>query len=423
MVGFFAVLCLMITALPVYAKTSDEIREEIEDLEEEAEEIRKELEELEQKLAQNLQEIQQMVQQKDTIDQQIFLLNEQITNTTEQIRIYNRLVADQQDALLDAQDHLEHLNEKYKDRIQAMEEGGKLSYWSVLFKANSFAELLDRIQMIREIAEADQRRMEELAEAAIYYRDKANELALQVNRNSDGNVDFSDFDTLANQAGNGFTALTYDYSYPIFAGCKLPVKQLGWADWYTSQGITGVTVGLTGEAAVNPQIPDVCLPFVMSHEMAHRMCIATEIDGDFAAFLACQANDSLEFRYSGYFMAYYYCYQALTHNLSMEATAAAARVSNGVSELLYRDITQYDRFFSSSAAASGPAVRMVAEAQSAEGTPVTVKEYDDVSDLLVAWHIQTVVLPSITVDERAFDPMDENQVDLTGIVNAVIGEG
>lgn len=166
MIGFFAVLCLMITALPVYAKTSDEIREEIEDLEEEAEEIRKELEELEQKLAQNLQEIQQMVQQKDTIDQQIFLLNEQIANTTEQIRIYNRLVADQQDALLDAQDHLEHLNEKYKDRIQAMEEGGKLSYWSVLFKASSFAELLDRIQMIREIAEADQRRMEELAEAA-----------------------------------------------------------------------------------------------------------------------------------------------------------------------------------------------------------------------------------------------------------------
>ena len=264
---------------------------------------------------------------------------------------------------------------------------------------------------------------EELAEAAIYYRDKANELASQVNRDAGGNVDFADFDTLAQQAGEGFTALTYDYSYPIFAGCKEPVKELSWADWYTSQGITGVTVGLTGEAAVNPQIPDICLPFTMCHEMAHRMCIATEIDGDFAAFLACQANENVEFRYSGYFMAYYYCYNALVHSNSMEGSAAAARVNDGVSSQLYQDITNYTKFFNIPALADAPAARMTAEAQATDGMLVTVKDYDNVSDLLVAWHIQTVVIPSISVDERAFDPMDENQVDLTGIVNAVLGEG
>ena len=264
---------------------------------------------------------------------------------------------------------------------------------------------------------------EELAEAAIYYRDKANELASQVNRDAEGNVDFADFDTLANQAGAGFTALTYDYSYPIFAGCKDPVKELGWADWYTKQGITGVTIGLTGEAAVNPQIPDICLPFTMCHEMAHRMCIATEIDGDFAAFLACQANEDLAFRYSGYFMAYYYCYNALVHSNSIEATAAAARVNDGVSTQLQRDLTYYTQFFNIPALNTGSMARTVEPAQAEEGTLVTVQEYDDVSDLLVAWHIQTVVIPSISVEDRAFDPMDENLVDLTGIVNAVPGEG
>lgn len=264
---------------------------------------------------------------------------------------------------------------------------------------------------------------EELAEAAIYYRDKANELASQVNRDSDGNVAFADFDALALQAGDGFTKLTYDYSYPIFAGCKDPVKELGWADWFTKQGITGITVGLTGEAAVNPQIPDICLPFTICHEMAHRMCIATEIDGDFAAFLACQANENSEFRYSGYFMAYYYCYNALVHANSIEATAAAARVNDGVSPRLQQDIANYTRFFNIPALTSAAAVRTAAPAQVQEGVAVTVKEYDDVSDLLVAWHIQTVVLPSISVEERAFDPMDENQVDLTGIVNAIPGVG
>ena len=34
------------------------------------------------------------------------------------------------------------------------------------------------------------------------------------------------------------------------------------------------------------------------------------------------------------------------------------------------------------------------------------------------WHIQEVVLPAITVVENQFDPYDETQVDLTGIVNA-----
>ncbi len=112
--------------------------------------------------------------------------------------------------------------------------------------------------------------LEELTEATEYYRDKANALALQVNRDGSGNVGpFADFDALAGKAGEGFQTLTYDYFYPIFAGSTLPVKKLGWADMYSSMGITGVTFGLTGEACVNPQIPGVSLPFTMCHEMAH----------------------------------------------------------------------------------------------------------------------------------------------------------
>ncbi|MBE6922921.1 MAG: hypothetical protein E7465_07045 [Ruminococcaceae bacterium] len=47
-----------------------------------------------------------------------------------------------------------------------MEEEGTLSYWEVLFKANSFSDLLDRLNMIQEIAASDKRRMEELSAAA-----------------------------------------------------------------------------------------------------------------------------------------------------------------------------------------------------------------------------------------------------------------
>ena len=262
--------------------------------------------------------------------------------------------------------------------------------------------------------------LEELTEATEYYRDKANALAAKVNRNAAGDAEFASFETLAAIAGEGFEVLTYDYHYPIFAGSTLPVKKLGWADMYTSMGITGVTFGMTGEAAVNPQIPDTTLPFTMAHEMAHRMCIAPERDANFAAFLACSVHSDVEFRYSGYFMAYRYCYSALASVGTQSAAAAAARVKDGVSDLLQHDMDAYSRFFASKKDQAATAIADTVNDTylKVSGDESGIASYGQVCDLLVNWHIQTIVLPSITVEESPFDPYDENQVDLSGIVNA-----
>ena len=262
--------------------------------------------------------------------------------------------------------------------------------------------------------------LDELTEATEYYRDKANALAAQVSRDAAGNVDFADFEALAEKAGEGFQALTYDYHYPIFAGSTLPVKELGWADMYTSTGITGVTFGMTGEAAVNPQVPDVTLPFTMCHEMAHRMCIAMERDANFAGFLACSVHSDIEFQYSAYFMAYRFCYNALASVNSSAAAAAAARVKDGVSDLLAADLAYYSNFFSShkDTAATNLADTANDAYLKVSGDTNGIASYGQVCDLLVNWHIQTVVLPSITVEESPFDPYDESKVDLSGIVNA-----
>ena len=262
--------------------------------------------------------------------------------------------------------------------------------------------------------------LEELTEATEYYRDKAMELAAQVNRDAQGNVEFAEFDVLAANAGKGFEILTYQKHYPVFAGSKLPVKQLGWADLYSAMGITGVTFGLTGEAAVNPQIPDVTLPFTMIHEMAHRMCIANERDANFTGFLACSVHPDLEFQYSGYFMAYRYCYNALAGVSHPSAAAAAARVQQGVSQQLQQDMDYYTQFFYSKKndMATNFADTLNDAYLKTSGDNGGIASYGQVCDLLVSWHIQTVVLPSITVEESHFDPYDENQIDLSGIVNA-----
>ena len=260
----------------------------------------------------------------------------------------------------------------------------------------------------------------ELAEATEYYRDKANELAGQVKRDSSGNVEFSDFYMLAGRAGEGFKTLTYEYSYPIFAGSTEPVKELGWSDMYTSMGITGFTCGITGEAAVNPQIPDVTLPFTICHEMAHRMCIASEKDANFAAFLACSVHENVEFQYSAYYMAYRYCYSALATAQSTDAAAAAARIDSGVSDLMKRDLQYYDQFFNAKQddKATDFANTVNDTYLKTSGESAGVASYGKVCDLLVNWHIQQVVLPELTITIAPFDPYDETQVDLSGIVNA-----
>ena len=268
--------------------------------------------------------------------------------------------------------------------------------------------------------ETAQYTIEELADATEYYLDRANTLSQRMKRDGGGSLAYPGFEEMADRAGMSFQRLVYDRSYPVFAGSTLPVKKLGWADMYTSMGITGVTMGITGEAAVNPQIPDVTIPFTMCHEMAHRMCIANERDANFAGFLACSVHDDIQFRYSAYFMAYRYCYNALAGIRTDAAASATARISSGVEDLLHRDLLHYDTFFATNrdAAATKAANTANDTYLRASGDSAGIASYSQVCDLLVNWHIQTVILPSVSVEENQFDPYDESQVDLSGIVNA-----
>ncbi|MBQ2892903.1 MAG: peptidoglycan DD-metalloendopeptidase family protein [Oscillospiraceae bacterium] len=149
------------------AASSSAIKEQIEQLEKEQAELEDKLDDLRDQQDENASEIRAIMDQKNVIDQQIGLLYTQISNINEQISAYSVLIADKQEELDDAEKRLKELNEKHKERIRAMEENGELSYWSVLFEANSFSDFLDRLTMMEEIAAADSRRMKEIREAAL----------------------------------------------------------------------------------------------------------------------------------------------------------------------------------------------------------------------------------------------------------------
>ena len=161
------------------AVSSDVLKEELEALKQDHAALMEQIAALEKEQADNVSNIEGIIMQKGVLDRQIALLYTEIDNVNKQISTYSLLIADRQEELDKAQKRLDELNRQNKERIRAMEEEGELSYWSVLFKANSFSDLLDRLNMINEIAAADRRRLKEIKQAAQQVADAQAELTAE----------------------------------------------------------------------------------------------------------------------------------------------------------------------------------------------------------------------------------------------------
>ncbi len=161
------ILSLIIGILPhAHAATSSEIKDQINNMKDDQKEMQAQIDKLEQQKKENVENVRELYEQKSIIEQQVGFLQAQIDSKNEEIAAYALLIADKQEELDEAEERLAELNEKNKERIRAMEEDGAISYWSVLFQANSFSDLLDRLNMIEEIAASDRRRLDEMSAVA-----------------------------------------------------------------------------------------------------------------------------------------------------------------------------------------------------------------------------------------------------------------
>ena len=161
-------LSLIFSLVPTraHAASSSEIRKQINAMKEDVKKVKEQIKDVQAQYEQNENEIADIIARKNVIDQEIQLLTMQLNMINEQILSFNTLIADKQDELDNAQEQYDILNEENRARVRTMEEEGELSYWEVLFKANSFSDLLDRLNMIEEITASDKRRLEAMSKAA-----------------------------------------------------------------------------------------------------------------------------------------------------------------------------------------------------------------------------------------------------------------
>lgn len=178
----FALLLLtsgLLWCVPAEAASSEELLSGLSELREKQAALEKKSAALATEISENRKQAQSVIDQKYDIDRQIALSDEAIENYNAQLQQYSLLIAQKQQELEAALEEEDALQTQYKARLRSMEETGSVSYWSILFKAHSFSDLLDRVDMIREIAKSDQLMMQKLAEATTAVEQSREELEQQ----------------------------------------------------------------------------------------------------------------------------------------------------------------------------------------------------------------------------------------------------
>ena len=154
-----AVLCLAADLSPAVARVT---QEDIDALKGDAAGLKDQRKELESQLKSLANDKSTAMERKNILDKQIANTTSQITNAEQQIAQYDQLISQKEEELRQAEEEEAAQYDLFCRRVRAMEEQGTISYWSVLFKADSFTDLLSRMDFINEIMEADQRVIDDL---------------------------------------------------------------------------------------------------------------------------------------------------------------------------------------------------------------------------------------------------------------------
>ncbi len=163
LMAVLAILMAVLLLLPMItmilpaagAVSEDELRAQIGSLKGSATDVKAKIDALQADLNAVKGRKDQAIQEKALRDQELAYIEEQIDNTVAQIAYYDELIVQKEGDLVQAQDREKAQYELFCRRLRAMEEGGVASYWSVLFSASSFSELLSRAVDVQDIMDYD----------------------------------------------------------------------------------------------------------------------------------------------------------------------------------------------------------------------------------------------------------------------------
>ncbi len=160
--GLMALLMLLPMVSMIIGSADAVTQSEIDALKKEQQESQAKQQELKEQLA-DIEEDQAAAQQKrELLTQQLNAINAEIANIDAQIAYYDGEIAQKEVERKEAEEREAEQYELFCQRVRMMEEQGTVSYWSIIFNAEDFSDLLDRIADVDAVMAYDNAVMEEL---------------------------------------------------------------------------------------------------------------------------------------------------------------------------------------------------------------------------------------------------------------------
>lgn len=172
-VGGLALLMAVLMLLPMLAMlvggAGAVTQAEIDALKNEQSGYQSKMSELKDKLNDLKDDQAQAEEKRRVLEAQLNAINGEIENIDRQIALYDSQIAqynaqiEQKEAeRLEAVAREQAQYELFCQRVRAMEKDGDVSYWSILFKAEDFSDLLDRAMLISDVMDYDNAVMDQL---------------------------------------------------------------------------------------------------------------------------------------------------------------------------------------------------------------------------------------------------------------------
>ena len=110
--------------------------------------------------------------QKRALDERNMYTMQQIQLNNEEIALYDQMIADKEQEVLNAQEREQEQLVRYRARVRAMEENGTLNYLAMILKSNNLGEMLTAMDDVEEIMTRDKK----LEDDYIHARENTEEL-------------------------------------------------------------------------------------------------------------------------------------------------------------------------------------------------------------------------------------------------------
>ena len=165
-VGVLAAVLALLMLLPmvsmIISSAGAVTQSEIDALKREQEESQAKQDALKDQLA-DLEADQAAAQEKrQLLTEQLNAINAEIANIDAQISYYDGEIAQKEEERKEAEVREAEQYDLFCQRVRMMEEQGTVSYWSILFNAESFSDLLDRIADVDAVMAYDNEVMDQL---------------------------------------------------------------------------------------------------------------------------------------------------------------------------------------------------------------------------------------------------------------------